>query len=216
MSGASFKHYYEVLADQALTDNEPVDTFITRIAMDNVAHLVDSAPCYRINWLDPTGVRTLQYFYSDVAQAQYMTIAMEFPTTLLRDGRYVGFDVRLAAAVSGGVSAFATIAITTPDVGYPISDPTAPGIVGFYTAVFSNSTPAWVIEGTITGEDTSVSVATTTMICTNTGEFAPGATASSGIGHLRCVVSLLGFWENNDPEEAARLYGLQVREYPVE
>lgn len=213
MSGASFKHYYEPLSSSALTDDRPVDTFATRIAMDNVAHLVDSAPVYRINWMDPTGVATFRYFYDGSTQAQYITIAPEFPTTLMREGRYLGFDVRVAASVTSGVSAYVTACIATPDVAYPISDPTGPGILGFAGGFTTSADPEWVVDATMTGE---APVKRSMMVCTNTGEFATGLASSSEVGHLRCVVSALVFFENDDHTERCRIHGIQVREYVVE
>lgn len=213
MSGSSFKHYYEPLASTSLTYDRPVDTFATRIAMDNVAHLVDSSPVYRVNWVDPFGFPSLPYFMGATNQAQYLTIAHEFPTTLFREGRYLGFDVRVAAGVTGGITAYVTAAIATPDVAYPVSDPTAPGIIGSAGAFVSTLAPSWIIDTRFTGE---APVARTYMVCTNTGEFATGATASSEVGTLRLIVSALGFWDNTSFGESVRIYGLQVREYAIE
>jgi hypothetical protein len=213
VSGGSFKHYYEPLSSGALTADRPVDTFATRIAMDNVAHLVDSAPCYRINWMDPTGVSTFRYFYDGSTQAQYLTIAPEFPTTLMREGRYLGFDVRVAASVTSGVSAYITACIATPDVAVPISDPAGLGIIGFGSGFTTSADPEWVIDTTMTGEAPVKHVG---MPCRNTGEYMPGASFGTSTGHLRCIVSALVFFENTDPAERCRIHGIQVREYTVE
>ena len=213
MSGASWKHYYEPIASTSLTYDRPVDTFAARTAIDNVAHLVDSAPVYRVNWVDPLGFPSLPYFMGATNQAQYLTIAQEFPTTLMREGRYLGFDVRVAAGVTGGITAYVTAAITTPDVAYPINDPTAPGVLGFAGAFVSTLAPSWIIDTQFTGE---APVKRAYMVCTNTGDFATGATASSEVGHLRLVIAALGFWDNTSFGESVRIYGIQVREYTIE
>lgn len=214
MSGNSWKHYYEPLSASSLTYDQPVDTFTVRTAMDNVAHLVDSSPVYRINWVDPTGVRTLPYAFLGGTHWQYMTFAHEFPTTVLRDGRYLGFDVRVAANITSDVSGILNVTIATPDVAYPINDPTAPGILGHATTFMSNSTPDWVIETQFTGEGLSITPQYQPMVCRNTGEYAPDALSSTQVGKLRCIVAALGIWPNEDYDtEMMRVFGIQVREY---
>jgi hypothetical protein len=217
VSGSSWKHYYEPIASTSLTFDRPVDTFSTRVAMDNVAHLVDSAPVYRVNWVDPSGFPTLPYAFIGGTHWQYAVSAHEFPTTLLRQGRYVGFDVRVAASITHAAPGIVTATIATPDVAYPITDPDAPGIIGHTSVTFNSVTPTWVIDTQFTGDDKNVQPQFGYMSCTNNSEYAPGTQTATPCGRLRCIVAILGIWPNEDyTTEYAKIYGIQVREYPVE
>ncbi|HJU40931.1 MAG TPA: hypothetical protein VJ724_15270 [Tahibacter sp.] len=98
-----------------LTGGQPCDTGQVWTIADNVQHLVDEAPCYRINWVSPLFGDVLNklgaYPYFAYAYPQSASLATarlslshEFPTTIVREGEYPNYTARLGLWLRAGTA----------------------------------------------------------------------------------------------------------------
>lgn len=210
---ASFKHYYEEQAGSSLTFNRPVDTFATLMTMDNVAHLVDVSPVYRVNWVTPRPVFGYITEQTEAATTMTLNIAHEFMIHTPKDGSYPNFDVRIAAAVTSGVTMAIVARLTSTAAPY-LSDLSDPDVIGLLVASTTSATPDWYIDDQVRADDRSTPLSGDGIL-TNI-EIGDNAfkTAGAYISKARLTVNLRAVFETFDaPTDNVKLYGIQVREY---
>lgn len=209
MSGASWKHFYEEQSATSLTFDRPVDTFAANIAMDNVAHLVDVSPVYRVNWVDPHGVRTL-FNPTDGTGLKHLLVTHDFPTTIVKPWEYPNYDVRVACSITSGfeLSAYAYIASTSGPYFSIFDDP---AIIGILSGTTTSGTPQWVIDGTIRSAGRNTSVTPASVSLTDISTDHEGESTFSYITMARLSVYIAFVTETE--EDYATLWGIQVREF---
>lgn len=212
---SSFKHYYEDQAGSSLTFNRPVDTFATLLAMDNVAHLVDVAPVYRVNWVTPRPV--LGYITEQTEPLTTMTlnIAHEFLIHVMREGRYPNFDVRVAASVTSGATMAVVARLTSTAAPY-LSDLSDPDVIGLLVASTTSATPDWYIDEQIRADDRSTPLSGDGILTNIEIGDNSFKTAGSYISKARLTVNLRAVFDNEVFDintDNVKLHGIQVREY---
>src|SRR3990172_4466839 len=104
---------YEYFDDAGLRSDEPVDTARAFTLADNLCHMHDVAPQYRVNWVWPVSAVQPRPFGQSVGSLLWgYYFAFEWPVTMSRPGRtgLPRWDVRLAAGVvgAGTVTAWVT------------------------------------------------------------------------------------------------------------
>lgn len=210
---SSFKHYYEEQSGSSLTFNRPVDTFATLVAMDNVSHLVDVAPVYRVNWVTPRPVLGYIVEQNEAATTMALSIAHEFPIHILREWRYPNFDVRVAASVTSGETMAMVARLSSTAAPYN-SDLSDPDVLGLFVESTTSATPDWYIDGQVEsdGRNTPLSndgILTNLEIGDNSGK-----TAGAYIVKARLTVQLRAIFSSFDINtDNVKLHGIQVREY---
>lgn len=210
MSGASWKHYYEEQASTSLTYDRPVDTFATATAIDNVAHLVDVSPVYRVNWVDPHGIRALRI--NDGEARHQLLIAHDFPTTIIRPWEYPNYDVRIAAAIAFSDAPMFVYAHISSLSGPYFTILDDPSLIGHLVApAVEAAAPAWVIDGTIrsAGRNTSVTPAAVSITDMSIDHVGEGTSAYVVMARLSVFISA----PDLGGSDYAALYGIQVREF---
>lgn len=209
MSGASWKHFYEEQSAANLAFDRPVDTFAASTAMDSVSHLVDVSPVYRVNWVDPHGIYTL-YTTPDGIGDQYLLVSHDFPTTIVKPWEYPNYDVKVAAAVTSGVSLYVYVHISSTQGPY-LTFWDLPALVGHFSATTTSSTPSWVIDGQIrsAGRNTKITPAAVTLTDMSTDHV--GEATSAYVTMARVSVYIAATFESAD--DYGKLYGIQVREF---
>lgn len=212
MSGSSWKHYYEEQSGNALAFDRPVSAFSARIALDNVAHLVDVSPVYRVNWVSQRGVIGNVTEVDGDAATLVVNVTHEFPTTVLREWKYPNYDVRVAASVTSGVPMAVVVKLST--ASSPLhSDMTDPDVLGILSDVVDNATPAWVLDGQIISDDRNTTAYSDGHL-SNT-EIGDNAFKRSGayIVKAKLTVQLRASFDPLEVTDQIRLWGVQVREY---
>jgi len=216
----SLKRFYEERAD-GMDEHYPCDTGDMWTIADNILHLVDESPCYRINWASPsfstqtgalpaTGITIPDGFGGYYA---VINVVHQFPTTILYAGRYPNYDVRVAAkTTSGTVQLQATLA--TPDAPYTagIEDPSVIGVANGST---SSTTGAWAIEARFSSASKRPAIVgnwTSTLEVLPNGSTEPVGRVPgfSAFARLQVVLYATGMASTG----SISLVGLQVKEYP--
>lgn len=213
MSGASYKHYYETLANGVLSNDTPVSTYQTLTTIDNVLHLVDSAPVYRINWVDNIGISLPVATLTPSLQIAALSFNHSFPATIVKEWQYTNYDIRVATAVSTP-ALYIYAAIANPQASGSSTDP---NVLGALLATTTNSTPAWSLDGVIsasaTNRNENVELINDYLTNTEIGIDHVGKPAVANVTHAQFQLTLLALFETVDVGNTATLYGIQVREY---
>lgn len=199
--GFSAKHFYERTnagaGDRELRGEQPMDAGTTWTVIDNVLHMVDVSPKYRINFLNTLypGIRpTTMFFYTQITV----------------DNQYPRYDVRVAFDI-GSAATPVRASIVSPLHSGPVTGLTA-GVLGTLTGT-SPAYPgpaAWSIDGVIDNVD--VERAPLWVIQAPT---FPGAEAIIGYQALLKLVVEFDSTGGGEGPPTAALLGVQVREFPA-
>lgn len=217
---ASIKQAYESYQSTALSTDRPCDTGQFWTVTDNVLHMCDSAPCYRVNWVSPPFSTTrgaypaiglaIPFVFSgpQTIYAAAVNLVHEFPITMLYSGKFPRYDVRVAAATSSGtMSVTATMASVAAATGTGIEDE---NVLGVLSGTTSSTSGAWCVDGRIDSRVRNASVVSRNTFTTrpppNTGNL-PGA---SVFARLQIVGISIGL---ADALAYCTIVGVQVREY---
>lgn len=214
MSGASYKHYYESLASTVLSDNRPASTHATLTMIDNVLHLVDSSPVYRINWVDNVGIPIPQIvIVPGVLNYAVLVLTHQFPATIVKEWQYPSYDIRVATSTSSS-SLLVYAAITNPHAS---GSAAAPDIVGSMLAVTTNSTPAWSVDGRIStgnlNKNDNCEIVSEFKSISEVGTGHEGQPFTSEVVRAQLQIAMLAEFAGEVADNTAKLYGIQVREY---
>jgi hypothetical protein len=213
---ASFKQYYEDYQQGALSGDRPCDTGQFWNITDNIKHLVDESPCYRVNWVSPpfnqfTGAFPAAGIAAPSGAGTYAAaigIVHEFPVTMLSSTQFPQYDVRVATATTSGVLfVSATMSSVAAALGAGLEDA---NVLGVLIGASNSTTGTWVIDGLINSaarQPTATSRFTMgTRLSPATGKL-PGF---SVMARLQIVVRGIGMSSSG----VCSIVGVQVREYP--
>lgn len=210
---SSFKHYYEEQAGSSLTFNRPVDTFATMMTMDNVAHLIDVAPVYRLNWATPRPVLGYIVEQNEAETTMALTIAHEFPINVLREWRYPNFDVRVAASVTSGETMALVARLTSTSAPYN-SDMSDPDVIGLFVASTTSASPDWYIDGQMSSDGRNTPLSNDGILTNLEVGDNSGKTAGAYIVKARLTVQLRAIFSDFDINtDNVKLHAIQVREF---
>jgi hypothetical protein len=213
VSGASYKHYFESLSSGVLIDDAPVSTYQTLTTIDNVLHLVDSAPVYRINWVDNVGIAIPVATLAPGLQIAAISFNHLFPATIVKEWQYTNYDIRVATDVSTP-ALYIYAAIANPQASGSASDP---NVLGALLATTTNSSPAWTLDGVIStsasNRNENVELINDSRTNTEIAIDHAGRPAFANVTHAQFQLSLLALFETVDDANSAHIYGIQVREY---
>lgn len=152
MTKRSYLGSYEGLASGWLGADQPAGAFRTFILRNNLQHLIDVAPGYRVNWCVATGEKGI----TADSGAEAVTVSWPVLLTFTRGDRPPNFDVRVAYRASGALTKAVSVsaALRNIDDNSPI-DPSGNGPSGavFYTYATTTVTSAaasWIIDTQIT------------------------------------------------------------------
>lgn len=150
----SVKQYFERIPFGVMGAYRPVDTGFVWTMLDNLAHLVDEFPCYRINYCNGFGARIAPSPPpgTDTPSVVNSSLQMEFPTTVIDNGRYLNYEVRVAAAIWPSGTGTVTASLTAPDAPIPVRGLTN-GVLGRLVGNVSSTVVSYVIDGRITDVD---------------------------------------------------------------
>lgn len=203
---ASQKAYFERLDASKYRADAPCDTGMTWMMLDNLAHCVDSAHQYRVNFVDHVG---LHFQGGETYRAAFSGL---FPVTIARDGRWPNFHVKVAARYEAPASYVMQVrfGLATPLGPMPVRS-AGPGVLGYLaTAIASGPTPAWVIDDFIEDINPDNGKLTKVPIPGIGGGLSSQATGQHVMARWTVELEL----ENNEGSASGYLHGLQVREYP--
>lgn len=215
----SVKQFYEAPRSGFGLADSPCDTGTFWLTADNLLHLVDESPVYRINWASPSfSVQLGAYPMLGLAIPNgfggfhaIINTAAQFPTTIMQGGRYPNYDVRVAIKTTSGIVAVsATIATPAAPYGAGLEDP---NVIGVATGTTSSTSGSWVIDNTFMSSaarrPTMSSITTSTAEMTPfVGSHLPGA---SVMARLQIVAYATGMAAGN---AGVSVVGVQVREFP--
>lgn len=167
---ASIKQYFERWPLGVLRADRPCDTGITWAMLDNLAHLVDEFPCYRINYANGFGARV----GPTAAGVVNASLQFEFPTTVIDNGRYLNYEVRVAAAIWHSGSGTVTASLTTPDAPVPVRGLNN-GVLGQVVGNVNSATVSYVIDSYVSNVDPNRAAIMTSPVPT-----VPGTVPAEG------------------------------------
>ena len=219
----SVKNYFERQSTSALRTDQPMDAGYVWTLIDNIAHLVDVSPKYRINYLQAASAFNDSGYLFNL-NSQRPSIAMYFPTTLINASAYPCYDVRVAVSRFGetgdpDVDAVRDIyaLIVAPNVDGPITG-VGPGVIGTLSGVTPTRVPdALVCEWSIDGLITTGSVSNVPV----KPKYAPAVAGLDAVIGEQVWLKLLieidepeEFWFYDENPLWGWISGVQVREYP--
>lgn len=145
----SYKQYYERMRAGAgnamLREDQPMDAGYTWTLLDNIAHLVDESPKYRINWINANpslpGLPGNKIFY--------------FFTQITENNRYPRFDVRAAFGL-GNSEVPVRVSLCTPWSSTVVRSSSESGVLGTWTGTSPDyPDAAWTIDARTGDVDTN-------------------------------------------------------------
>lgn len=200
----SQKHFYERInagtGNVELRANQPMDAGTVWTLVDNVAHMVDVSPKYRINFLDSSahdgGVGlgpTTMYFYTQITV----------------DNQYPRYDLRCAFG-NGNSEVAVRASIVSVDYYGPVTDLTS-GVLATFTGLSPafGFPAAWSIEEVVDNVD----IERAPLVVLQAPTF-PGGEAIIG---YHAWLKLIVEWDYVTGEGGpnTRLLGVQLREFPA-
>lgn len=218
----SVKQYFERTYVNALRTDEPCDAGYVWTLIDNIAHMVDESPKYRINFLN----RAAEFNDSALIQlpARQPVFTFYFPTHLTNVNEYPCYDVRVAFSrfsQSGDPDVDAQRDVRASIVGLNVTQPISgvgPGVIGTLTGitpapVVGALSTAWCIDGIITTGDVTL-----VPVVQQAAPAAAGVTSWPGEQMwLKLLVEIdepEELWDYDDFANWGWLSGVQVREFP--
>jgi hypothetical protein len=183
-----------------LRTNQPMDAGYTWTLIDNVAHLVDESPKYRINFMHNT--TSLKGMKGPIKEFYFLTQVTE-------NNKYPRYDVRVAMGL-GSSETETHVALVIPSVFGSVRSADDTGVLGYW----HGDSPGpdlveWVVDD-VTGD-----------VDTNRCPIAtiPAANVISGdvtVGYV-AMLKLIVEWDYATSESGpnALLCGVQVREFLV-
>lgn len=200
----SQKHFYERInagtGNVELRANQPMDAGTVWTLVDNVAHMVDVSPKYRINFLDSS---------AHGGNIGLKPSTMYFYTQITVDNQYPRYDLRVAFGL-GNNTVPVRASIVTVDYYGPVTGLTS-GVLGTFTGTspgFSDPV-AWTIDGTIDNVD----IERAPLVVLQAPTF-PGGEAIIG---YHAWLKLIIEWDYVVAEGGpnTRIIGVQLREFPA-
>jgi hypothetical protein len=202
----SFKQHFERMGagsgNEMLRSQQPMDAGYVWTLIDNVAHLVDESPKYRINFMHnspefsnagiPGPVREF-YFFSQTTQPN----------------QYSRFDIRVAMGlgVTSGLTVRATLC--TPSTVAPVGTNTQ-GVLASFTGVTpAASTVVWSIDDTTDAVD----VNNAPIVSIPAAHYV---TSDVTIGHVVLLKLIVEYdFVTGEGGPTSLICGVQVREFLV-
>lgn len=200
----SAKNFYERInagaADHELRGEQPMDAGTAWTLVDNIAHLVDESPKYRINFLDST---------AHAGTVGLGPTTMYFYTQITVDNQYPRYDLRVAFG-NGNSETPVRASIVVVNYFGPVTGLTS-GVLGTFTGVSPGSGDpfAWSIEERVEGVD----IERCPLFVLQAPTIATGEAIIGYHAWLKVIVE----WDYVTGEGGpnTRCIGVQVREYPV-
>lgn len=148
----SKKQYVERYRTDAFYADMPVDTGCSWNMLDNLAHMVDEAGGYIINYVNSAGAAAVAVSDGGGGYVSTLITVSRVVTTMSRSGLMPNYSVRLGARITGGGTANARISIVRAHVPPPVRGLTT-AVYGTATGSTTSSTGAWCIEALFTNVD---------------------------------------------------------------
>lgn len=193
--------YYTPIDDDAFEGDYPVSAVYATLLRNNVAHLMDSAGQFRINWLGQKG-RADAVSFGTPTTTHYWT--QSFPVTRLTKGGVTGLDIRIAACSDAGGETTSVTARIVYDVAPVLSALHLPLWTG--SGSTASTTGAWVIDEDVQGIENDEWGKAWTRI----GTTEDGTASDADVVMLRLEIAITG-----QGSTSCYLLGAMVREFPV-
>lgn len=196
----SVKNFYERIGaganDFMLRSDQPMDAGNTWTILDNIAHMVDEAPKYRINWIKSSTDSSLK----PGPMVHY------FPSLIVDQYRYPRYDLRVAAGGGNSIVEIRASIVTVQKQG-PINGLDS-GVIGTATGSAPAITVEWIIDTDVNSGD--VNRAPMEFIP------APSVTGSGNVVGNHTFLKLLIEYDYQVSESGpnASIWAVQLREFP--
>lgn len=199
----SQKQFYERmgagLGSATLRANQPMDAGYTWTLIDNLAHLIDVSPKYRINFMNVS---------SNGLALEGPVKEFYFLSQITENGQYPRYDVRVA--MYGFTETVINVSLVVPDVFAPVRSADDYGVLGYWSG---ESPSGGITDYSIEATTGDIDTARCPIVAVPAANFVHSDVAIGYMTMLKLIVE----WEFETGEGGfnAALAGVQVREFLV-